>query len=859
MSLQSKVFTLVFGILLGLVFLFYLTASRLIMDQAYDFERFTSMKEIDRMKDLLQQEVDSVDTICADWAYWNDTYEFVDDLNEAYRTENLNVFSLENIDVDYLAYINRRGKLVYYIGLDPETHEEQECPDSLMGWLMKDGSLTKHDQSDSASSGYILVEDQLSAVASRPILNSEGKGEPNGVLVVGKILDQEEQDYLAQISKTEFDFTFIETNPRKKIDSDIQIDLSDEEKLTISTALYDPEEEPVASLQIRLPRTFYQHGLEEKKRLLISILLIGLLMLLATLSTLRILVLRRIKSLTEELDVIADSDQRSLRVSCSSPDEIGRLGRHLNSLLDGIELSQNKLNTANIELEKALKAKRDFLSTITHELRTPLNAIIGTSSVLQQSSETGRELGEYAQIIGRSSETLMGLINNVLDYTKLEAGKLDIEDLPLNLLETIESVVEIVSAQKKASRIEVFCDIDPETPRLIRGDALRLKQIFLNILGNAIKFTHSGYVCFQVRISSDRKSIHFTIIDTGIGIEPEKINLLFNTFTQLDTSTTRKYGGTGLGLSISQRLAQAMGGEIKVQSERGKGSQFKVTLPLKYDEDQRSISEYFSSKMESGFNISIESIAEPHFSILKSMFNSWGITLKEPSPTDPSIHCEIIGVLEKDIDSLRTNLAKRTYPEKRPTIYLTSQTFWPIVRDYTLQPILTLPLSHDDFCANIEAVLGIGKEINSEGELIDQELIDSIDSLNLKVLLVEDNRMNQKVFELMAQKLSVTVDVAPDGIEALQKVYQQGYDIIFMDYHMPNLNGIEATYKIRQMDGIVSQPWIIGFSANVESKTLRDMMNAGMNDTLPKPMKLSHLRHALRNYLKITGRLQVAD
>lgn len=800
----------------------------------------------------------SLDAICADWAYWNDTYEFVEDLNEEYVADNINPFALQNLDVDLMVFLNENQQVAKYFAIDPESHEPTGCPEDFQRWLESPNPLTVHTTLESAASGYLWFDDSLVVVVSRPILTSEGDGPIHGALILGKVFDPEAVDDLKELSKTDFSFQITGTAAEGLPDtsSEITVEAVSEQKLRASTALRDPTGKQVGNLVLWIDRDLYQHGHRESSTLLTVTVGIGCLIMLVTLLALRVMVLTRLEDLTSQLDRIVQSKDRSTRVVCDGGDELGRLGRHLNRLLDDIESSEKELKEMNVELQKAAQAKSDFLSTITHELRTPLNAIIGTSSVIQ-SSPVHQDFSEYAQIIGRSSETLMGLINNVLDYTKLEAGKLELERLPFNLLDNIEGVVEIVSAQKKNRELEVFCDISPEVPRMMKGDALRLNQILLNLLGNAIKFTKAGYVCVKVRVGDDRQTIVFSIIDTGIGIAADKLPLLFRSFTQVDASTTRNYGGTGLGLSISLKLAEAMGGTIVASSEEGKGSIFEVKLPLVPDEDQRSIADFFASKIGAGFRVAIHDVEEPRLSILQSMFRSWNMEIVETIAGAPEVDCQVLGFLATDVTAIREKLYQMQFPETVPTIYLSNQTLWPIIREFTQQPILTFPLSHDDFCSNLEAVLGIGKEISAEGELIDSALISRLRELNLKVLLVEDNRMNQKVFVLMAQKLGLEVDIAADGVVALEKVYQSSYDLIFMDYHMPNLNGLEATYKIRQMEGIVSQPWVIGFSANVESQTLRDMMNAGMNDTLPKPMKLSNLRHAISNYLKISGRMNL--
>ena len=629
--------------------------------------------------------------------------------------------------------------------------------------------------------------------------------------------------------------------------------------------------ERIGTLLISANNTALQKHSRQSLVISVIVFFAGLLITILLAFGMQPLISRPLVSLAGLAQKVSEQKDYSIRAKKLYDDEIGSLVDNFNFMLATVQQRDEDLNASHRDLEvkiadrtaklriameeaqAASKAKSEFLSTMSHELRTPMNAIVGMASMLNDSDLDDERRG-YIKLIRQSSDALLSLVNNVLDYSKIEAGRLDIEHKPFSLLACAESAMNIVAAQVPETELQLFVSYDPRLPKNIYGDSTRLRQILVNLVGNAVKFTEKGHVWLKVNFEkgeSEKPNLVIEVIDTGIGIPEDRLNRLFQSFSQVDSSTTRKYGGTGLGLAISQRLARAMGGSIEVQSNPGIGSVFSIRFKLEECDGTDSILGTSPWRKNSHPKIQIDGIENPFVTSIEQMLKFWGAVLvnnDSESSTQPDLIIQ--GVMAEKTHSNQSIVLEAI--QKNPSIpilFITRQSNWTEVRKVTTHPITTIPFHVEDLTTNLTAMLQghQNPEMTKATEEQQEELV-LPRGKQAKILLVEDNIVNQKVFSLMLGKLGLKTDLANNGEEAVQTVKENYYDLIFMDFQMPVMDGIEATRLIRAMETDIQQPWIIGFTANVQKDTVSEMRRAGMDSYISKPVKFPDLRKVIDNY-----------
>ena len=561
-----------------------------------------------------------------------------------------------------------------------------------------------------------------------------------------------------------------------------------------------------------------------------------------------------------------------LRIEPRSKDEVGELTLAFNSMADDIIANRQKLLASIDAAEAASRAKSTFLATMSHEIRTPLNAVLGMADILSSTNLDDTQK-RYVNMLNVSGKNLLDIINNILDFSKIEAGKMELSNSEFSLRRFMEEISNLLVITVQSKGLEFVCNIPPNASLLVKGDECRLRQILANLISNAVKFTQEGYVELKVSVSelTDSKAkIKFEVIDTGIGIESDKLDAIFQSFIQADGSTTRQFGGTGLGLAIAKQLVELMEGTIEVNSEVGVGTCFHFEITLNAmtlpDEDRQKIQLALK-----GRTALIVDDMPTNREMLEQQLAAWGIESEHAASGQEALYILQQAKIDKcafdmallDYNMPKMNgiqLAKAIKKEKffnQFPLALLSCMSDPEIEKQSKQVgikfYLTKPISQSKLFTTLVSMI-LDYPTDNTLNMIDDMRLDYLESrpnINAHILIVEDTLINQQVTSIILDSFGCNYTIACDGAEALEIFKKSSIDLILMDCQMPIMDGYEATIKLRKLEKTLNQSRtpIIALTANAITGDREKCLQSGMDDYLTKPFNQKSLSDILLKWL----------
>jgi signal transduction histidine kinase/CheY-like chemotaxis protein len=888
MTLGRKTVLILLFASLASVLLSYVVLQTTVYSTFIELENSGTANDLARVEAAIQAQLDSLVMLNSEYSQWDDTYAFLQDRNEAYVAKNITADLLDSLAIDSLIIFDKYGQYVAGVGRDAESPDGYRVNHRFDEFQTIGERFSVGNSATGRLVGVVSTSSAPLLIVSLPVLQNDASGPPVGSVMFARYLTESRIQQLRDQLTTEFDIIPANSDqlPLRLQGAVESLDtmpvalrqVRRNNDIATYAALPDIYGQPAFVVEVTTPREISAAGAQAVVIALVFLALTSILYLVISSLSLQKLIILPLAGLTGHIGQMRQSGKMARVPTSDRTDEFGTLTHQFNALIDELETARTVMVAARDDAAaardaalEASKAKSQFLANMSHEIRTPINGVLGMTELLLSSTDLDERQRRYAETIAQSGNSLLSVINDILDFSKIEAGKLDLDFAPFDVRQTVEESLELMAEQADSKGLELLCDISPGLQTSVQGDANRLRQILINLIGNAVKFTDRGEIVVRMAEipdgSEEAMVLRIEVQDTGIGIEPENQPQVFESFAQADGSNTRNFGGTGLGLSISKQLVELMGGQIGVESIPGQGSTFWFTARWPKDDGPATS---LQPEWLAGVHVLVVDDNATNREILRRQLEHWHMTVAEASSgmhalaelqqasTGASPYdLVLLDFHMPEMDGLEVARNVQGNPALRhvPLVLLSSVSVsGDIDREETgLAAWLTKPVRQFALHNCLTSVCGgTLQSAKLEPDMPSSRLSDA-DGIGtrFRALLVEDNVVNQAVADGMLTELGGQITLANNGREAVDIFQAETFDLVLMDCQMPTMDGFEASQAIRQWEAEQDRAPtpIIALTANAFEGDRQRCLEVGMDDYLRKPFTLEQLRVVLATYL----------
>jgi signal transduction histidine kinase/CheY-like chemotaxis protein len=854
-----------------------LTVSRFLILKAFTkLEMVRGIQQAEKVDQCIKQELMNLDTFTLDWSSWDETWNFVAGQNPDFNRKNLPDETFTNSKINFLAVLDSNNKVLSYKLFDHNMNRLPSLSNDLANTIERKFLYTA--SSDTAhKEGLIQLEDNPMMIVSRPILHSDNSGPILGYVIVGRYLNVDSMNSIPTLNSFNIKGFRLDKAIPDPIDQEY-IPLATQTKPVVTFTdnkmritygvLNDINNKPIFAFKIFTEPEILNLGKSTVGSFMLIFFFFTFVIIYVSVTVLDRKILSRLVHLQNDVIQIRKDGDFTKRVEEEGRDEISSLESQINSMLASLQESHNLLEATLQDAQSATKTKSEFLANMSHEIRTPLNGIIGAINLIDQ-KELNTEQQNLLEIIHFSSNSLLNLINDILDYSKLEVGKMEFDNVAFNLRDLVESIIDSFAIKAYQKNIELLSHMSPETIEECTGDPYRLHQILNNLISNAVKFTDKGEVHLLVEMLDHQDHMgmfKFQVTDTGIGIADDKIAEIFESFKQADGSITRRYGGTGLGLPIAKQIIELMGGKVSVTSKINGGTTFEFEIPL-WLKSLEPLARKLDSEQINHSRILIVDDNMTNRHILSEILKSYDFRFAA------------VGSGKKAIQKV-----KEADEEKRPFDVILMDVQMPEMDGFvTISKIKELELSKQPKIAILTSVarkedlqkareLGIHKYLQKPVKmrkmiLLLRELIlgehqpstifgsddsskaESTEMEPMTIMIAEDNVINLKIAVRMLEKMGHRVLSVNNGEQAVEMYSKYDIDLVLMDVQMPVMDGFEATKMIRNIEKKTGKfTPILALTAHALAGHREACIEKGLNDFIAKPITFQALYEVINQY-----------